>query len=178
MLCVNCDYEIFDDKNELNHYLASFHKRYDRSLYYEYIVKNIYLNDINKIFDYYISIQNEKFNFYFIKCIFQIQFNNNILANIEINNHYSSDYINIENYSSLYLNSCEKAGYKISNINHMNINITSCLCNIRYKHYVDKPMSMLERRINYINTKNPQLINKNHNHPLIRKYPKIKFNNV
>ena len=60
----------------------------------------------------------------------------------------------------------------------MIINITTCICNIRYKHYVDKPMSMLERRINYIITKNPQLINQNHNHPLIRKYPNIKFNNI
>ena len=78
----------------------------------------------------------------------------------------------------MYLRSCENAGYKISNINHMIINITSCICNIRYKHYIDKPMSMLERRINYIITKNPQLINLNHNHPLIRKYPNIKINNI
>ena len=178
MLCINCDYEIFNDKNEFNYYLAFFNKRYDRSLYYKNIVKNIDLNDINKIFDYYISIQNKKFIFHFIKCIFQIQFNNNIIANIEMNNHYTTDYINIENYLSLYLNSCQKTGYKISKINHMIINITSCICNIRYKHYKDKPMSMLERRINYIITKNPQLINQNHNHPLIRKYPNIKFNNI
>ena len=39
-------------------------------------------------------------------------------------------------------------------------------------------MSMLERRINYIITKNPQLLNRNHNHPLIRKYPDSKFNNI
>ena len=78
----------------------------------------------------------------------------------------------------MYLKSCENAGYKINNINHMIINITTCICNIQYKHYVDKPMSMLERRINYIITKNPQLINQNHNHPLIRKYPNIKFNNI
>ena len=37
----------------------------------------------------------------------------------------------------MYLKSCENAGYKISNINHMIINITSCICNIRNKHYVD-----------------------------------------
>ena len=38
---------------------------------------------------------------------------------------------------------------------------------------------MLERRINDIITKNPQLINQNHNHPLIRNYPNnIKFNNI
>ena len=135
------------------------------------------MNDINKIFDYYTSIQNEKFDFYFIKCLFQMQFNNNIIANIEINNHYISDYINIENYLSLYLNSCQNAGYNFTNINHMIINFISCRCNIKYRHYVDKPMSMLERRINYIISKNPTLI-KETNCPLIRKYHHIQLNNI
>ena len=113
------------------------------------------MNDINEIFEYYIRVQNEKFDVYFINSVIQIQFNNIIIAILEITNHYNTDYINIENYLSMYLESCENAGYKISNINHMIINITTCISNIRYKHYVDKPMNMLERRINYINTKNP-----------------------
>ena len=115
---------------------------------------------------------------YFNNCVIQIKFKKIIIANLGINNHYITDYVNIENYLSVFLESCENSGYKINNINHMIINITSCICNIRYKHYKDKPMSMLERRINYIITKNPELINKNHNHPLIRNYPNIKFNNI
>ena len=178
MLRINCDYEIFNDTNELKYYLASFHKRYDRSLYFKYTINNNNLNNINKVFDYYITIHNEKFDLYFINCVIQIRFNKNIIINLEINNHYNTDYFNIENYLSGYLKCCKKAGYFFSNINHMIINITSCICNIRYKHYIDKPMSMLERRINYFITKNPQLINQNHNHPLIRKYPNIKLNNI
>ena len=178
IFCQVCDYEIFNDKQELNYYLASFNRRYDRGLYYKYTINNINLNNINKLFDYFITIHNEKFDMYFINCVIQIKFNNNIIANLEINNHYNTDYVNIENYLSLYLKSCEHAGYKIININHMIINITSCVCNIRYKHYKDKTMSMLERRINCIIAKYSQLINQNHNHPLIRKYPNIKFNNL
>ena len=178
ILCQVCDYEIFNDKQELKYYLASFNKRYDRGLYYKYTINNINLNNINKIFDYYITIHNEKFGTYFINCVIQIQFNKNIIANLEIINHYNTDYLNMENYLSLYLKSCKNAGYIIHNINHMIINITTCICNIGYKHYKDKPMSLLERRINYIITKNPQLTNQNHNHPLIRKYPNIKFNNI
>ena len=34
LLCHNCDYEIFNDKDELKYYLASLHKKYDRGLYY------------------------------------------------------------------------------------------------------------------------------------------------
>ena len=168
ILCPNCDYEIFNDKNELIHYLATLQKKHDRRLYYDYIIENINLNDVDKIFNYYITIHNEKFNMYFINCEIQIQYNN-IITNIEIIIHNSRDYINIENYLK---------SYKIDNINHIIINILSCICNIRYKHYKNKPMSMLEKRINYIISKYPQLINQNHNHPLIRKYPNIKFNNI
>ena len=179
MLCQNCDYEIYNDRDELDNYIATLHKRYDRNLYYNYSINNnINLNTINKIFDYYISIHNEKFNLYFINCIIQIQFDINIIANLDIPNRYNTDYINIENYLSMYLNSLKDTQYKFNKINHMVINITSCMCNIKWFHYKDKPMTMLERRKNYIITKNPQLINQNHNHPLIRKYPNIKFNNI
>ena len=106
----------------------SLNKRYDRSLYFKYTINYINLNNINKIFDCYITIHNEKFDMHFTNCVIQIKFNNNIIANLEINNHYNTDYVNIENYLSVYLKSCEKAGYKISNINHMIINIASCIC--------------------------------------------------
>ena len=174
-LCLNCDYEIFHDEDELNYYIASLRKRYDRGLYYKYIINDVNLNNINKIFEYYINIHNNKFDRYFISCVIQIKFNNNTIVNIEFNNCYNSGYINIENYLSIYLKSCGHGEYIF---NHMIIKITSCICNIRYKRYMDKPMSMLERRMNYIISKNPLLINQNHNHPLIRKYPNIKFNNI
>ena len=60
----------------------------------------------------------------------------------------------------------------------MNINTISCKCNMSYKHYISQPMPAVERRINMIFAKNPQLINsldRNKNHPLIRKYSHIPF---
>ena len=45
-----------------------------------------------------------------------------------------------------------------------------------YKYYINQPMSMLERRINFIIARNPRLINsldRTKNHPLIRKYSHI-----
>ena len=50
------------------------------------------------------------------------------------------------------------------------------MCNMSYKYYINQPMSMLERRINFIIARNPRLINsldRNKNHPLIRKYSHI-----
>ena len=58
----------------------------------------------------------------------------------------------------------------------MIINTISCLCNMTYKYYLLNPMPMVERRINYIIAKCPKLINalnRNKNHPLIRKYSHI-----
>ena len=46
----------------------------DYEIYYDYIVKKINLNDIN----------NEKFDKYFISCVIQIRFSNNIIAVISI----------------------------------------------------------------------------------------------
>ena len=63
----------------------------------------------------------------------------------------------------------------------MNINTISCKCNMSYKHYINQPISALERRMKMIIAKNPQLINSlncNKNHPLIRKYSHLPFNNI
>ena len=51
-------------------------------------------------------------------------------------------------------------------------NITiSCRCNMTYKYYMHTPMSMLERCINMVISKNPQLIKSLHIkdiHPITR----------
>ena len=56
ILCQVCDYEIFNDIEELIYYITALHKKHDRSLYFSYNINNIDLNNINKIYDYHISI--------------------------------------------------------------------------------------------------------------------------
>ena len=63
----------------------------------------------------------------------------------------------------------------------MTINIFIDRCNITYEDYINHPMPMVERRINFIIAKNPQLINtfdRNKNHPLIKKFSHKPFNNL
>ena len=63
----------------------------------------------------------------------------------------------------------------------MEINTISCRCNMTYKYYMTSPMSMLERRINMVIAKNPQLsnsLNRNKNSRIIRKYSHTPFNNL
>ena len=63
----------------------------------------------------------------------------------------------------------------------MIINTISCTCNMSYKHFINQPMSMLEKRINFIIARIPQLINsldRNKNQPLINKNSHIPFNKI
>ena len=49
-----------------------------------------------------------------------------------------------------------------------------------YKYYINNPMHMVERRLNMIIARNQHLIivlDKRVNHPLIRKYSHVSFNN-
>ena len=148
----------------------------DKCLYTKYIINNVNIDDFDKIFNYYITTHNKKFDFYYIDCEFEILFENNYTANMDINYHYNTEYINIKSYLLFYIDSCEINGYKFKNINHMIMKTITCKCNMSYKHYINQPMSMLERRINMIIAKNRRLINaidRTKNHPLIRKYSHI-----
>ena len=148
----------------------------DKCFYTKYIINNVKIKEFDKIFNYYIFNHNKKFDFYYIDCEFVILFENNYTANIEINYHYNTDYINIKSYLLFYIDSCEINGYKFKNINHMIIKTISCMCKMTYKNYINQPMSMLERGINFLIARNSRLIislDRNKNHPLIRKYSHI-----
>ena len=157
-----------------SNYINTLIKDDNKFLYMKYKINNVDINNFEKIFNNHITNHNKKFDFYFINCEFQIETYNRLI-NIEIKFHHNTDYINLKSYLFFYT---ESHNIKNFNIKHMIINTISCLCNMTYKYYLLMPMSMLERRINYIISKNPQLINSlnlNKNHPLIRKYNHIPF---
>ena len=61
----------------------------------------------------------------------------------------------------------------------MIIKTVSDRCNMTYKHYLHQPMHMVELKLNMNFAKNPQMINsldRSKNHPLIRKYSHVPFN--
>ena len=107
LLCKVCDREILENESERNIYLAT-----------KYTVYNINLDEINKILSDYISHHSKKFVLYFIKCEFEIDFDNNFTANIQITYQYKTDTNNIKRYLIYYIDSCKSRGYKFSNINH------------------------------------------------------------
>ena len=163
---------------ENNNYIASLVKDDNKFIYVRDIFNNVNIDNFDKIFNDHITNHNKKFDFYYINCEFQIESNNRLL-NIEINFHHNTDYINLKSYLYFYT---ESHGIRNFIITKMIINTTSCICNMTYRYYLSNPMPMLERRMNYIISKNPKLINnltlnRNKSHSLIRKIFQLKQHN-
>ena len=137
------------------------------------------MDDVNKILNDYISTNNKKFDFYFNNCEFVVEFDTNFIANIETNCFYNTDITNISRYFIYDIDCFKSRGYKFYNIKEMKINIISDRCHMTYECYINQTMSMCERKILMNIARNPHLINsldRNKNHPLIRKYLYIPFN--
>ena len=59
----------------------------------------------------------------------------------------------------------------------MTFNTVSDRCNMKYEYYMHPPMFPLETKLIIILAKNPQLLDQNIKHLLIRKYSHLSFNN-
>ena len=72
--------------------------------------KNGKMDEFDKILSEYIYHHNKKIDFYFFICEFQIEFDKNWIANIEIDYHYNKDTKNIKIYLLHYIDSCKFGG--------------------------------------------------------------------
>ena len=181
-ICQVCDRSLIENPSEYQNYLDTSHKKKDNSLYIKYTINNINLDEVAKILNDHITTHNKKLNFYLISCKLVIEFNN-FTENIETNYFCHTDIINIKRNSLYNIYSFKPRIYKpsnVCNIKHMILKTINDRCNMTYEYYMNLPMSMVERRININIAKNPSLINRfdrNKNHPLVRKYSHIPFNN-
>ena len=64
LLYRKCDRSVIDKELEYNKYIACLHKPDDKSLYIKYTNKNVNINEFDKIFNYYITTHNKKFDFF------------------------------------------------------------------------------------------------------------------
>ena len=144
-------------------------------MYKKSTIKNINLDELDKILDDHITTHNKKFNFDLISCKLVIEFDKNFSENIETSYFYNTDIINIKknllyNTYNFIPRTCKPS--KVCNIKHTILKTIKDRCNMTYKYYMNLPMSKVERRINFNIAKNPHLINtldRTKNHPLIRK---------
>ena len=138
------------------------------------------MDEYDKILNDYITTHNKNFDVYLVNCEIKIEFDNNFILKLETSYVHKIEFKKLKIFLLYCIDCLKLKGYKFCNINQMTINTINDRCNITYESYMNNPMSMCERKINLNIAKKPQLINsldRNKNHPLIRKYSHIPFNN-
>ena len=134
-------------------------KKNDKSLHKKYTIKNIKLDEVYKILDDYVTIQNKKFDFYFINCEFVIEFDKNFTTNIEINYFHTKDTKIIEKNLLYYIYCFRSRGCQVYNVNQRTIKTISDRYNMIFGDYHKQPMLAVEGRIIMNIDKNLQLMN-------------------
>ena len=183
-ICEVCDRSIIQDPSEYQYYLTNGHRKNNKKLYMQYTIKNINFDELDKVLNDYVATLNKKFDFYLFSCKLIIELDNNLTEKIKTNYFYNTN-INDIKRNLLYniYNSIPrifKNPYNSCNIKQMIVKTIDGKCNMTYEHYMNQPMSMVERQIIFNNAKNPELLNtldRTKNHPLIRKNSKVVFNN-
>ena len=113
-----------------------------------YTIIEINPNDSNEVLNDYVTSHNTKFGFYFINCDFKIEFHNNFTTNIEFPYLYKTNITDIQRYLLYDIYYFISSGHKVNKINQMTINSISDKSNMTYKHYLNQPMHMCEKKIN------------------------------
>ena len=176
-----CDRSIFENESEYIKYLAFLGEEHDESLYKKITIDNVSLDDVDKILNDYISTHNKNFDVYFTNCEFKTEFDTNLKINIKTNYVLNIDIFDTNEYLLYDIDSLKLKAYNFYNINQMTINTIFDRCGMTYANYINNPMPMVERRINLIIAKKLKLLNsldRNKNHPLIRKDSHIPFSHL
>ena len=175
-LCQVCDREIIENESEFKNYIASLLKKDDKSIYKKYDINNFNLDEVDKILKDYVSTHNKKFDIYFIYCELKIQFDNNSTRDLKTDCVHNIEIEKVSQCLLYCIEYLESKGYNFQIIIQMTIITVSDRCHMKYEYYMHPPMFLLETKINIIIAKNPQLLDQNINHVLIRKYSHISFN--
>ena len=151
LLCPVCDRSIMENEAEYNEYKTTMRKKDDKSLYENYTIDNINLDEVDKILSDYVTTHIKKFYFYLLRCEFVLEFDNNFTTNIQTHYCYNMDDITKIKTYLLYSIDCFKSrGYKNYNINQMSIKSLSDRGNMTYKYYMNQPMQAVEIQTNMI----------------------------
>ena len=168
-------------KSKYKHFKSSTHKEFDKYNHIKITIKKPNLNKIDIIFYDYIIEYNKKFEYYLVKCEFKLIFNNlNYSPHVTSRLFDNKTMISLRIFLKDIINDFNNQGYSFNHISELNIITKVRKLFMTYDFYITRPMPMFERKINMIISRNPHLINamdRNHNHPLIRRYADIPFNN-
>ena len=148
LVCRVCDRDVIEDKSEYIKYMSTLHTIYDKNIYIAKTINNINLDETDKILDDFVTTYNKKFDFYFLRCNFKLQFDNDFTGYIDTNYFHNVYITNLKRYLSNFFQYSKSIGYTFTDINQKIINSISDRWNMTYEYYINKPMHMCERKIN------------------------------
>ena len=131
----------------------------DEFIYDNYSINNPKFNNIDKIINNYVTSYNKKFDINSTKCVFYLVFNDDF--KIHIKTYYvpnKDDLSKIKTELLSWIEHLNFEGYSFCHINEMIIKSINNKHWITYNTYMQQPMSMVERRMNYVFHKCPYLI--------------------
>ena len=166
-------------KSNKNHPKSLPHIQYERSFRISHTITNPNYFDMVKIINNYMANHKKKFDLYLLKCDFKLVFINFTPHN-KTYFHRNTSNINLKRNLLYWIEYFIERGHKFCLINEMKITTINEKMNVTYQHHVKQPMQAVEIRLKVNIVKNPHLINSLNryiNHPLIRKYYHIPFNN-
>ena len=148
----------------------------NKIIYKNIIINNVDIDNIDKILDNIIEIHNKKFDIYYVKCSFKIKF--------DINDIYDLDTIYINNkeiYKIIiqllfFIDMMIGDEKDFINIDQMIVYINSNICDMSdvYSRYMR--LNPIERQINIIFSRNPDLLKQISNNILIKNKNYILYN--
>ena len=133
----------------------------------------------DEIFDDYITHNNKKFDLHLVRCKFEVKIIN-YTDFIETEYFFNTSIVNMKKYSLYHVYHVIYRGRKFSHISKMKFKSILIVRYMNYKYYLKQPMQMIDRRLIMIIVKNPQILNslnRDVDHPLIRKHIHIPFDN-
>ena len=173
LLYENCNNELFKNSVSLNDYLVNIQKEIDNNICMKIISNNIDLCDVNKILNNYIEIHDKKFIVYYIRCIFDISFDDNDINELETTFIHNKEIYKLLFQLIFFIDMMKSEGKNFNNITQMAIIIYGDKCYMTDKYSKYMRFSSIERRINQLSSKYPNILK---NNILIRNKSHILFN--
>ena len=161
LLCVKCNNEIFKNSNNLCHYINNIQKEINNNIFKKIISNNIDLRDVDKILNDYIEIHNNKYNIYFVKCSFDISFDDNDINELETTFIHNKEIYKLNIQLIFFIDLMKTKGQNFNEINQTTIFIYGDKCNMTDECSKYMRFSSIERRINQISGKYPNILKNN-----------------
>ena len=161
-------------KNKHKHFKSKSHIEFDKCKLILISHKDIDINDVDEAFYFYIIEHNEKFDYYLVKCEFELVFNDckqypyvtSKLSDIK-------KMIPWKSFVKKLIDDFKDKGYNFNLIAEMHITTIANKMDMSYDFYIKHNMCALEWKINAMINKKKNLINNfdpNWRHPLNREF--------